>query len=75
MKIIGRRKQRPLSFHASSALLVESARFNDETHRLPTGQTTFFPKGVFRYKTHEEANRHWDECVAQGMAELARKRK
>lgn len=75
MKTIGRRKIPELSPRASGELLAEGARFNDETHRLPTGETTFFPKGVFRYKTQADANRHWNECVAEGMAETARKHK
>lgn len=49
-----------------------AAGFNDEIHKLPTGNTTFFPKGVYRYKTHEEANQHWLDCVVKGMAEHAR---
>jgi hypothetical protein len=71
MKTIGFRITRPLSDRASSVLLAESARFNDDTHRLPTGHTTFFPKGVYRYKSHDEAERHWLECIATGMASLA----
>lgn len=27
------------------------------------------PKGVFRYRSHEEANRDWDAWLAQSMAE------
>lgn len=29
--------------------------YNDEIHRLPTGQTTCIPKGVFFFRTHAEA--------------------
>jgi len=74
MKTIGHRKIRPLALHASGELLAESARFNQAIHCLPTGETTFFPKGVYRYATHGEANRHWDECVARGMAECLKAR-
>ncbi|MFO1227812.1 MAG: hypothetical protein U1F32_12945 [Roseateles sp.] len=41
---------------------------------LFTGGRGFFPKGVFRYKSHEEANRHEAECLAACMARLARER-
>ena len=74
MRIIGHRKERPITFSASSALLAEGARFNDEIHRLPTGSTTFIPKGVFRFKTHEDANRHELDCLVEGMAQTALER-
>lgn len=74
MRTIGYRKERPISFSASAALLAEGARFNDEIHRLPTGNATFIPKGVFRFKTHEEANRHQLDCLVEGMAQIALER-
>jgi hypothetical protein len=37
MRIVGHRQERPISFSASAALLAEGARFNDDIHRLPTG--------------------------------------
>ncbi len=71
MRTIGRRKEPPITFYASAALLAEGARFNDELHRLPTGSQTFVPKGVTRFKTHEEANRYDLECLVSGMARTA----
>jgi hypothetical protein len=71
MRTIGYRKERPISFSASAALLAEGARFNDEIHRLPTGKSTFIPKGVFRFKSHEDANRHQMDCLVGGMAASA----
>jgi len=71
MRTVGHRKEQPLTFSASAELLAEGARFNDEIHRLPTGDTTFIPKGVFRFNTHEEANRHQLQCLAEGMARIA----
>ncbi len=71
MRIVGQRKERPISFSASAALLVEGARFNEEIHRLPTGGTIFIPKGVYFFRTHEEANRQQQECLARGMAQIA----
>ena len=32
--------------------------------RLPTGDTTLIPKGVYRFKTHEEANQQQENCLA-----------
>jgi hypothetical protein len=74
MRTIGCRKERPITFSASAELLVEGARFNDEIHRLPTGGTTFIPKGVFRFRTHEDADRHQQDCLVKGMAQIAMER-
>ncbi len=74
MRTIGYRKERPVSFAASGELLAEGARFNDEIHRLPTGDTTFIPKGIYRFMTHEEANQHQLDCLAKGMAHIAQER-
>lgn len=73
VRTVGKRKERPVSL-PSGALLAEGARFNDEIHRLPTGETTFVPKGVYRFKTLDEADEHLMACIAKGMAILARDR-
>lgn len=75
MRTIGHRKEHPITFSASATLLAEGARFNDEIHRLPTGNTTFIPKGIFRFKTHEEANRHQLNCLVEAMVQSAMRRK
>lgn len=74
MRTVGHRKPRPVVAIGSGVLLAEGARFNDEIHRLPTGGATFVPKGVYRFMTHAEANRHQNECLTKGMAEIARER-
>ncbi|MBN4079371.1 hypothetical protein JYT26_01895 [Beggiatoa alba] len=71
MRIIGKRQIRSIAEKASGALLKQGAVFNDEIHRLPTGAVTYFPKGIYRYKTNEEANAHWDLCMIEGMARNA----
>lgn len=71
MKIVGQRKESPAGLLASGVLLAEGARFNDEMHRLPTGDTSFIPKGVYLFKTHEAAYQHQLDCLARGMAKLA----
>ena len=68
MRSVGHRKTRPLAFSGHVALLVEGARFNDEIHRLPTGDRTFIRKGIYRFKTHDDANRHDLERIASGIA-------
>ena len=75
MRIVGRRKTRSLSVRGSGALLAEGARFNEEIHRLPTGDRTFIRKGVYRFMTHEDANRHDEERIAVGMAQIALERR
>jgi len=67
---VGRRVLRPASAELSLQALSEAFVLSGELGKL-SGGSTFFPKGVFRYRSHEEANRHWDECVARGMARLA----
>ena len=74
MRTVGIRKERPIGLFATGALLAEGARFNDEMHRLPTGDMTFIPKGVYRFKTHEEANQHQLDCLTKGMAKIALER-
>ena len=74
MRIIGHRKERPITFSASALLLKEGARFNDEIHRLPTGNATFIPKGVFRFKSHEDANQQQLNWLIAGMAKVAMER-
>ncbi len=52
----------------------EGVRFNEEIHRLPTGNFTFIPKGVYHFKTHEEANRRERDCIVKGMVRIAQGR-
>lgn len=71
MRSVGRRKERPVGLEISGGQLLEGARFNDDIHRLPSGNSSFVPKGIYRFKTHEAANQHQLECLAKGMAKLA----
>lgn len=72
MRTVGKRKIRPVTFKASEYLLRQGAIFNDEIHKLPTGNTTYFPKGIYRYRTQVDANNHWEDCVVAGIARNAR---
>lgn len=72
MKIVGDRKLPEISVNASGDLLRRGCEVNDALHSLPTGNTTYFPKGVYRYKNHEEANQHWESCLVEGMANAAK---
>jgi len=62
MKVVGTRKTRIVGGVASGDALRAGARFNDEIHRLPTGSTTHLPRGVYRFRTHEDANRFDLDC-------------
>jgi hypothetical protein len=59
---------------ADAERLRAACAWNESMQRLATGKTGLFPKGVYRYKTHEEAQAHWDRCVAQRMARIALER-
>lgn len=72
MRTVGKRKIPGISEKASSALLERGCEFNDNLHSLPSGNSTYFPKGIFRYKTAEEGNKHWEDSVVLGMAKYNR---
>ena len=67
-------KGRPVTFSASTTLLLKGARFSDEIHRLPTGHSTFIPKGEFSFKSDEVPNQHQETCLIEGMAQIVPKR-
>jgi hypothetical protein len=69
MRTIGNRLDPPLAAHPSGKLLAEGARFSESIAHL--ARSTFVAKGVYRFKSHEEANRHEIECLTQGMARMA----
>lgn len=74
MRTVGNRKERTITLLARADLLIEGARFNDEIHRMPGGQIACIPKGVYRFKTHEEANQQQEKCAIAAMVQLARER-
>jgi hypothetical protein len=69
MRQVGSRRERGIAFNASGYLLKEGARFNEALSRL--SQSTFVPKGVYRFGSHEAANEHAESCLARGMGLLA----
>lgn len=73
MRMVGKRKIRELTLHASAEQLVTGCVFNDEIHKLPSGKETGFPKGVYRYKSQEEANIHWDAALIVGIVRAMNK--
>lgn len=71
MRLVGTRRIREITMHADGELLKEGALFNDEIHKLPTGKTMRFKKGIYRYKSHDEANQHQDACLIEQMVDHA----
>ncbi|MGV0976715.1 MAG: hypothetical protein ACOYBO_12390 [Azonexus sp.] len=69
MRQVGSRREHPLSCQASGQLLIEGARFSEAVSHL--AQTTFIPKGVYRFHSHEDANRQQEQCLVLGMARRA----
>ena len=63
-----------LQFDGSSVERHVPAHFNDDIHRLPTGNRTFIPKGVYRFKSFDESDRHDLDCVVAGVARAALER-
>lgn len=73
MRQVGSRRERKITERASGHLLAEGARFNEAVSRL--APTTFVPKGVYRFRSHEEANRHQLDCLVLGVGLLALRRR
>ena len=72
MRQVGKRREAPLAEHASAALLLEGARFNEAMAHL--APSTFMPKGIYRFKSHEAMNQHQQDCLVLGMGLLAAER-
>lgn len=69
MRQVGSRRERSLSLQSGGPQLAEGARFNEAISRL--APSTIVPKGVYRYKSHEQPNQHQQDCLVCCMALLA----
>jgi hypothetical protein len=72
VRVVGQRLEREVTLHASGELLRDGALFNSEMQKIQS--CLRFPRGLYRYKTHEEAERHWNECVVNTMVAVQRER-
>ena len=72
MKVIGTRREPELSDDARGEALAAGARFSESIAAL--AKSTFIPKGVYRFKSHEAMNKHQEDCLARGMGLLAAER-
>jgi len=73
MKQVGKRLERSMTAVPSGAALASTIAFSSDIAELAGGRV-FFPKGIFRYRSHAEANEHQAACLAVGMAQLSKDR-
>ena len=73
MKHIGSKREPTITAEVNGAALASSVAFSASMVALSGGKV-MFPKGLYRYKTHEAANEHQASCLAAGMARLAKER-
>jgi hypothetical protein len=72
MITVGHRRERPIARQSDGTYLAEGARFSETIARL--AKSTFIPKGVYRFRSHMDANKQQDDCLARGMGRLAAER-
>ena len=71
MRIVGKKIERPLSANASGELLRDAAAFNEMLQNaFPSGKIGHIPKGVYRFSSHDEANKQDEIFLAQHMAKI-----
>jgi hypothetical protein len=65
-----------LSDIPSGESLAVGARFSESLSMLAGAKaSTFMRKGVYRFKSHEEANAHQLDCLTLGMTLVALERR
>lgn len=75
MKTVGQRRVRELQQTPSGELLKAGALHGEALQAILGGRAhTGIPKGVHRFRTHEEANRQAEDGIVRYMTELARAR-
>lgn len=72
MRQIGTRVEQVIVERASGSLLAQGALFIEAMSKF--SPVTFGTKGVYRYKSHDEAAQHELDCLVEGMGQLAVKR-
>lgn len=73
MRQVGTRSERPTQVHANGQALVAGAQFSMSIARL-SGGSTFVPKGLYRFRTHDDAAQQNADWLATGMARIAMER-
>lgn len=72
MITVGQRRERSLAMQGDGTLLVEGARFSKTIAHL--ANSTFIPKGVYRFQSHKDANKQQEDSLVRGMGQLAAER-
>lgn len=72
MRTVGQRRERPIDMQGDGTLLAEGARFSETMAHLT--QSTFIPKGVYRFRSHKDANKQQVDCLVRGIGRLAAER-
>lgn len=75
MKVLGSRATDRIRPEPSAQALKTAAQHLRTASALAAINTTGIPYGVYRFRTHEEANRHADEALARAVAENLRARR
>ena len=68
MKIVGKVKEPEITFHATAENLKKGCGFNDSVNKFFKAKL-YIPKGIYHYKTHKEANEHWEKYIIKGIVE------
>jgi hypothetical protein len=72
-RLVGKRVELALCVHASGEEIKKAAAFNEMLQAaFPFGKKYVCAKGIYRFKTHEEANFHQEQCIAETMALVSR---
>ena len=74
MRVVGTKKERTITFSPSAEALKEAERFANGMRRLAPSPG-YIPKGVYLFRSHEEANAFDLECLAKKMAKVAMERR
>lgn len=72
MRQVWTRRELAIAEKASGLLLAEGARFNEAVARPVANHV--HSEGVYRFASHEDANRHEQDCLVRGMGLLAAER-
>ena len=72
MRLVGLRHESLPTLDACGRQLAAAARFSETLSAFAPG--AFFPKGLYRYPSHERANQHEQECLVRAVALLAQQR-
>lgn len=67
MRIVGKRVERPLALRPTAELLAEGLRFIARSPAFGES-STYIPKGIYRFRTHAEAEEQRIACLARGLA-------